>query len=54
LEAGLNSRLEELLSKKDAGLFQSDHAVSANLISLYKALGGGWETESKLADARQN
>jgi hypothetical protein len=26
--------------------------VSVNLISLYKAPGGGWETESKLADGR--
>jgi outer membrane protein TolC len=25
-------------------LAQSDRAVSVNLISLYKALGGGWET----------
>jgi NodT family efflux transporter outer membrane factor (OMF) lipoprotein len=34
-------------------LVQSDRAVSANLISLYKALGGGWETESRLADAQK-
>jgi outer membrane protein TolC len=33
-------------------LVQSDRAVSANLISLYKALGGGWEIESGLSDAR--
>ena len=33
-------------------LVQSERAVSANLISLYKALGGGWEMESRLADAR--
>jgi multidrug efflux system outer membrane protein len=33
-------------------LVQSDCAVSTNLISLYKALGGGWEMESRLADAR--
>jgi outer membrane protein, multidrug efflux system len=33
-------------------LVQSERARSINLISLYKALGGGWKTVPKLANAR--
>jgi outer membrane protein TolC len=33
-------------------LVQSERAVAINLISLYKALGGGWETIPTLANAR--
>ena len=39
----------DLFQSEDA-LAQSDSAVSADLIALYKALGGGWETESALKD----
>jgi outer membrane protein TolC len=43
-----------LYAAQDA-LVQSDQAVSLNLVQLYKALGGGWETEenqSSLARAQ--
>ncbi|HEY1664032.1 MAG TPA: hypothetical protein VGI03_16560 [Verrucomicrobiae bacterium] len=30
-----------------AALAQSDQTVSLNLVQLYKALGGGWEEETK-------
>jgi hypothetical protein len=32
-------------------LVQSEQAVAANLIALYKALGGGWEIGAPAADA---
>jgi NodT family efflux transporter outer membrane factor (OMF) lipoprotein len=35
---------ERSLYSAQDGLAQSDRAVSANLIALYKSLGGGWET----------
>jgi multidrug efflux system outer membrane protein len=44
---------ERSLYQAQDELVQSDRAVSADLISLYKALGGGWETESRLADAKE-
>jgi outer membrane protein, multidrug efflux system len=34
-------------------LVLSERAVSTDLIALYKAMGGGWETESRLADANR-
>lgn len=37
-----------LLSSQDA-LAQSDRAVAGNLVTLYKALGGGWEGEEAAA-----
>jgi outer membrane protein TolC len=37
-----------LYSAQDA-LAQSDRTVSANLIALYKSLGGGWETRERPA-----
>jgi NodT family efflux transporter outer membrane factor (OMF) lipoprotein len=36
----------ELYAAQDA-LVQSDRTVSGNLVTLYKALGGGWEIEQK-------
>jgi outer membrane protein TolC len=33
-----------LFAAQDA-LVQSDLAVTANLVAIYKALGGGWEAE---------
>jgi len=45
---------ERSLYQAQDQLVQSDRTVSTNLISLYKALGGGWEMESRLADARGN
>ena len=39
-----------LYAAQDA-LVQSDQAVSLNLVQLYKALGGGWETDSESAAA---
>jgi NodT family efflux transporter outer membrane factor (OMF) lipoprotein len=38
---------ERSLYQAQDALVQSDRTVSANLISLYKALGGGWEIETK-------
>jgi outer membrane protein TolC len=38
----------DLYAAQDA-LVQSDQAVSGNLVTLYKALGGGWEIERKPA-----
>ena len=40
------SAQQRLFSSEDA-LAQSDSAVTTNLIALYKALGGGWETPAK-------
>jgi outer membrane protein TolC len=34
----------EVTNSETAGLVQSDQAVALNLVSVYKALGGGWET----------
>jgi len=31
---------------------QSDRAVTVNLIAIYKALGGGWESPDIVADSR--
>lgn len=39
---------ERSLYRAEDDLVQSDRAVTQNLISLYKALGGGWEIESGL------
>jgi len=39
----LNAQLALFLSEDQ--LVQSDAAVSANLVALYKALGGGWDAE---------
>ena len=36
---------ERSLYESEDNLAQSEHTVSLNLVSLYKALGGGWETE---------
>jgi NodT family efflux transporter outer membrane factor (OMF) lipoprotein len=41
---------ERSLYKSQDALIQSERAVSADLIALYKALGGGWENESLSAD----
>ena len=46
---------ERSLYQAEDALVQSDKAVTQNLISLYKALGGGWETleqPSQLAQAQ--
>lgn len=41
---------ERSLYQAQDSLVQSDRAISANLVSLYKSLGGGWEsTEQSLA-----
>jgi NodT family efflux transporter outer membrane factor (OMF) lipoprotein len=39
----------DLFVSEDA-LVQSDSLVTSNLVALYKALGGGWEIESKAPD----
>jgi len=39
----------DLYAAEDA-LVRSDRTVAATLVSLYKALGGGWEIESRAAD----
>ena len=38
---------ERSLYQAEDALVQSDRTISANLISLYKSLGGGWETMEK-------
>ncbi len=38
---------ERSLYQAQDALVQSDRTVSANLVSLYKSLGGGWETVEK-------
>ncbi len=46
---------ERSLYQAQDALVQSDRTVSANLIALYKSLGGGWETpdqQSQLAQAK--
>ena len=37
---------ERSLYESEDNLAQSEHTVSLNLVSLYKALGGGWEKET--------
>jgi NodT family efflux transporter outer membrane factor (OMF) lipoprotein len=44
---------ERSLYQTQDQLVQSERAVSANLIALYKALGGGWETGAGPAAARK-
>jgi outer membrane protein, multidrug efflux system len=39
---------ERSLYQAQDALVQSDRTVSVNLVSLYKSLGGGWETWEKL------
>ncbi|MCX5660551.1 MAG: efflux transporter outer membrane subunit [Planctomycetota bacterium] len=41
---------QALLAAEDQ-LARSDQAVSTNLVALYKALGGGWETTEPVAEA---
>jgi multidrug efflux system outer membrane protein len=38
---------ERSLYQAQDALAQSDRTISANLIALYKSLGGGWEMETK-------
>jgi outer membrane protein, multidrug efflux system len=50
-QQGLNDFLSVLQAQRDLylsedALVQSDLAVTTNLVSLYKALGGGWEIEA--------
>lgn len=52
LEAGLKQQKELLLAEKDFydaqdSYFQSKERAMLDLISLYKALGGGWDMEEK-------
>ena len=42
---------ERSLYQAQDALVQSDRTISADLIALYKSLGGGWETQSLLASA---
>lgn len=54
-QQGLSDFLSVLQSQRDlyaseAALAESDQAVTTALISLYKALGGGWEIERLAAD----
>jgi outer membrane protein TolC len=47
--SGLNSFLNVLdaqrsLYSSESDLAQSEAAMAANLVALYKALGGGWQT----------
>ncbi|MCL5097984.1 MAG: TolC family protein, partial [Candidatus Omnitrophica bacterium] len=38
---------ERSLFQAEDALVQSQRNVTENLVALYKALGGGWETEAK-------
>ncbi len=40
-----SSAFENDVYQGQEALVQSDRTISANLISLYKSLGGGWEIE---------
>ena len=40
---------ERSLYQAQDALVQSDRAISANLIALYKSLGGGWEIQPSVA-----
>src|SRR5208282_4027435 len=42
---------ERSLYQAQDALVQSDRTISANLIALYKSLGGGWETQPSSASA---
>lgn len=42
-----------LLATEDA-LVQSDRTIATNLVALYKALGGGWETEQPTSQPASN
>ena len=42
---------ERSLYQAQDALVQSERTIAANLIALYKSLGGGWETQSSLAPA---
>jgi multidrug efflux system outer membrane protein len=44
---------ERSLYQAEDNLVQSERTVTANLIALYKALGGGWETETQLAEKQE-
>lgn len=57
-QKGLTAFLDVLESQK--GLYQaqsllvvSESALSSNLVALYKALGGGWQTETIVGDVRK-
>jgi outer membrane protein TolC len=42
---------ERSLYQAQDALVQSERTVSANLVSLYKSLGGGWENADRNPDA---
>ena len=41
---------QQALFQAESNLIASDAKVSSNLVALYKALGGGWQTEAKVND----
>jgi outer membrane protein, multidrug efflux system len=42
---------QQALYQSESLLVASDAKVSSNLVALYKALGGGWQTETRVGDA---
>lgn len=47
----LNS--QQALLQSQSELTRSELAISTNLVALYKALGGGWQTESKVNESER-
>ncbi|HYV32784.1 MAG TPA: TolC family protein, partial [Candidatus Binatia bacterium] len=43
---------ERSLYQAEDQLVDSQRAVTQNLVALYKALGGGWEAETRLAELK--
>ncbi len=41
---------QQALFQAESNLIASDAKVSSNLVALYKALGGGWQTEASVSD----
>jgi outer membrane protein, multidrug efflux system len=42
---------QQALYQAESNLVNSDAKLSSNLVALYKALGGGWQTETRVGDA---
>ncbi len=42
---------QQALYQSESLLVASDAKISSNLVALYKALGGGWQTEARVGDA---
>ena len=57
-QRGLTAFLDVLVSQKalyqtQSDLVTSESALSSNMVALYKALGGGWQTEAVVGDVKK-